>query len=168
MSAKSLIGKVRISYPTSPTPLHGFTLLEILVVVAILAVLVSIGAASYQRAQRNARDQQRIRDLNQVKTALEQYFEINQAYPTSTTGQIDCSGIKDWGEEWTCDGHTYMRALPEDPTGTPEYCYVNPSAAEFLLDGNMENSNNGNTSPPINNPDPDCTGDFNYLLQNEQ
>jgi prepilin-type N-terminal cleavage/methylation domain-containing protein len=110
---------------------RGFTLLEILVVVAILAVLVSIGAASYQRAQKNARDNRRAQDLAQVKIALEQYFEDHHYYPAMSTGNIYCypngrtigwSGNQEFGP---CSGKTYMRQVPRDPGGVtrPNYCY---------------------------------------------
>ena len=133
---------------------------------AILAILVSSGAASYIRAPRNARDLTRTRDLNQVKTALEQYFEINLEYPTGTNGKIDCSGEKDWGKEWTCDNHTYMRTLPIEPSGTLEYCYVSLSTSEFSIYGNMENASNGNTSAL--NPHPACLGTYNFTLESEK
>ena len=145
---------------------RGFTLIEILVVVAILAILVSIGAASYLRAQRNARDLTRTKDLNQVKTALEQYFEINLVYPTGIDGKINCSGEKAWGTEWTCEGHTYMRALPEDPTTGQPYCYRNlVDTSTFELFAKMENSNNGNIS---SNGICYTANDYDYKLESEK
>ncbi len=163
----SSITQSKVSTPHKLTN-RGFTLIELLVVVAILAVLVSIGAASYRAAQRNARDQTRTRDLNQVKIALEQHFEINLAYPVSNAGQIDCSGAILWGTEWDCGGHTYMHALPKDPTTGQTYCYKNllGDIYTFELFAKMENSNNGN----IPSADGACGGknDYDYKLESEK
>src|SRR3990167_4180561 len=86
---------------------HGFTLIELMVVMAILAILATMGFASFQRAQRNAKDAVREKSLNQVKTALENYFDLNVQYPASANlagnGVINCGGVnKDWGTIWTC------------------------------------------------------------------
>ncbi len=148
---------------------RGFTLIELLVVIAIITTLATLVFAGYRRAQMNARDNRRAQDLNQVKTALEQYFDLNLEYPTSNTGEIQCSGSGiNWGAEWACDNHTYMRVLPEDPSGSPhpQYCYDSPGGgADFLLYTRVENDNNRNFPAP----DESCNAlDYNYKLENEK
>jgi prepilin-type N-terminal cleavage/methylation domain-containing protein len=65
----------------------GFTLLEMLVVVGIIAVLVSIGISSYSTAQKKARDAKRKSDLKAIQNALEQYYSIcGFQYPTPQAG----------------------------------------------------------------------------------
>ena len=60
----------------------GFTLLELLVVIGIIALLVGIATVSYGAAQVRTRDARRRADLNSMKDALEQYYSANSfVYP---------------------------------------------------------------------------------------
>ena len=62
----------------------GFTLLELLIVIAIIGILVSIGVASYSLAQKQSRDQRRRIDVKAVQDAWEQYYaDNNGTYPGS-------------------------------------------------------------------------------------
>lgn len=63
----------------------GFTLIElmvIIVVVGILATIVSVGLAVYQK---QARDTQRQTDVTAIAEALEAYYEQNGEYPSCAT-----------------------------------------------------------------------------------
>ncbi|MBI3420800.1 MAG: type II secretion system protein [Candidatus Sungbacteria bacterium] len=82
----------------------GFTLIELLVVIAIIGVLASIVLASLNTARRKARDTRRVADMNQVKLALELYFDSARSYPalTTTTGFVP----------------NFIAQFPKDPTGT--------------------------------------------------
>ncbi len=63
----------------------GFTLLELLVVIAVAAILVSIASASYTSAQKKARDARRSSDMHAVQNAAEQYYADNVFYPPNET-----------------------------------------------------------------------------------
>jgi prepilin-type N-terminal cleavage/methylation domain-containing protein len=155
--------------PVSRIKYHnkGFTLIELLIVIAIIGILMSLGFASFQRAQMNARDSRRIQDMDQMKIALEFYFENNHTYPTGVTGQIKdaaCNGgvAIGWGDPFICGGENYMKVLPDAP-GTTDYWYVS-TVTGFQLFALMENNNNGNLSPPANYGGTD----YNYRLENEK
>jgi type IV pilus assembly protein PilE len=63
----------------------SFTLLEMLVVIGIIAVLVSLGFASYSTVQKKARDAKRQSDLKSFQSVMEQCYSINSfAYPAIT------------------------------------------------------------------------------------
>ena len=63
---------------------HGFTLIEILIVVAIIGILATIGLVSFMTSLRRARDAKRISDIKAMQTAMEQYYsDHDYAYPTS-------------------------------------------------------------------------------------
>jgi len=65
---------------------RGFTLLELLVVIGIIAILVSLAAVAYSAAQKRTRDARRRADLKAVQNALEQYYAANSfLYPASAT-----------------------------------------------------------------------------------
>jgi prepilin-type N-terminal cleavage/methylation domain-containing protein len=56
----------------------GFTLIELLVVISIISILATIGIASYQGAQKNARDARRRNDVDVIAKSL----EVNKAQDT--------------------------------------------------------------------------------------
>lgn len=81
----------------------GFTLVELLVVVAIIAILSTIILGTLGGARKQARDTKRLADLKQLQTALEFYANSNQDnYPTSLTGLVTGG---------------YVPAAPLDPGG---------------------------------------------------
>lgn len=91
----------------------GFTLLEMLVVVGIIAILVGIGAVSYSTAQKKSRDAKRKADLHAIRNALEQYYSVcGYQYPGSITSSIIC----------TSPSIAVMPTVPPDPKTTPYVC----------------------------------------------
>lgn len=65
----------------------GFTLIELMVTIAILAILISAGLYAFSNAQRNARDSRRRADMDAISKTMEQYFANNDSvYPTSAQG----------------------------------------------------------------------------------
>lgn len=59
----------------------GFTLLELIIVISIIAVLSTIGLNAYTSVQRSARDTRRKSDLKEMQTALETFRAENGRYP---------------------------------------------------------------------------------------
>jgi general secretion pathway protein G len=66
---------------------RGFTLIELLVVISIIGLLSSVVLASLNSARSKARDAERASDINQVNKALELYYSVHGAYPS--TGNIN-------------------------------------------------------------------------------
>lgn len=109
----------------------GFTLIELLVVIAIIGILSSVVLASLTTARTKARDAKRIADLGQLSLALEQYFDVNQSYPSTTP-----SGYS--GADATVQFLTALNFLPPrqlPPVGSElTYLYHGVNAAgECLL-----------------------------------
>jgi len=61
----------------------GFTLVEIMIVVAIIALLAAIAIPNLLRARLNANDSAAKATLQTLVTAIESYAAANGAYPTA-------------------------------------------------------------------------------------
>jgi prepilin-type N-terminal cleavage/methylation domain-containing protein len=113
----------------------GFTLLELLVVIGIIALLVGIATVSYGAAQKRTRDARRKADLNAMKDALEQYYSATSfVYPTG-----DCKVAK-----------TYLKTdWPVDPVSDATYTYSGTTgcaAASYCICARLETASGGNAS----------------------
>ncbi|MGC1454082.1 MAG: prepilin-type N-terminal cleavage/methylation domain-containing protein [Nitrospirota bacterium] len=89
---------------------HGFTLIELMIVMAIMGVLISIAAPNLKQAVIRAREAVLREDLFQIREAIDQYYADNGKYPAVLTDLIN-------SQEKT---KSYLRAIPKDPFTTAE------------------------------------------------
>ncbi len=101
---------------------RGFTIVELLIVIVVIAILAAVSVAAYNGIQQRARDVQRVQDVKTIAKALEMYYADHGEYPPGkcTTG---CAINGDWST--TNDGSwvnlknalvpEYMSALPSEP-----------------------------------------------------
>jgi len=140
---------------------QGFTLIELLIVMAILGILATVGLNSFRSSQLKSRDAKRKSDLEQVQRALEMYYNDYGNYPGSEGGKIKIEVALTWGSAEMKDSNTlYMKELPKDPTGNPEYCYSkNDLPSGYKLYAKLENGQDphciGGICTP---PSADCGG----------
>ena len=66
---------------------RGFTLTEVIVIVAVLGILATITAVGFSKYQADARDARRISSITAISEALEKYHEIHGEYPSCTALQ---------------------------------------------------------------------------------
>jgi len=94
----------------------GFTIIEMLIVVTILAMLAGVLVPVLQEGQQTARDSRRMSDLRAVQNSLAEYFREEGQYPTT---EDEWQNDNDLG--YGVDGYipllvpTYIAALPRDP-----------------------------------------------------
>lgn len=126
------------------TPKIGFTLIEILVVIALIGILAGVLLVSLQGVRASARDAQRKSDLETVQLALEMYKSTCGSYPVGSS--------LPWGSSLTgCapSGTTvFLSALPKDPianTATP-YGYVG-SKTTYTLSATLESNQTLQVTP---------------------
>ncbi|MCR4336346.1 MAG: type IV pilin protein [Candidatus Omnitrophica bacterium] len=67
---------------------NAFTLIEILIVVAIIAVLIIIAVPNVVRARKNTNESLAQASLKLVSNALENYVAANGIYPPQTTDLV--------------------------------------------------------------------------------
>src|SRR3989344_6650069 len=111
----------------------GFTLIELLVVIAIIGILSSVGLASINSARVKARATRRVGDIEQIKVALELFYDAKGYYPVdiyATTASIQGS-----------TGGASMSVVPKDPQDSANYVYAwSPatSPTSYHLGANLE------------------------------
>lgn len=72
----------------------GFTMIEILVVVAVIGILSTIGVVAFTKVQTDSRDSQRSSRVTVISEALEKYYQQNGEYPSCAQMKQDPSIIK--------------------------------------------------------------------------
>lgn len=78
----------------------GYTLIELLIVLAIIGLLVSIALPQYRYAQQKAKETVLLENLTRVREVLDQYFSDKGRYPESLNALVD---------------EGYIRKMPFDP-----------------------------------------------------
>lgn len=92
---------------------RGFTLIEMMIVVAIIAILVTVLVPNFMRARAQAQTAACEGNLKEIATALELYQTDHDAYPQS--GNVDASNT---------DLQPYLQQTPVDPAAGPGKPYT--------------------------------------------
>ena len=107
----------------------GFTLVEILVVIIVIAVLATLVAPNVFRHVGRARDTTARAQVELLSSALEAYRLDNDAYPTTGQGLAAlraAPALEPRPRDWR--GPYLRRDVPADPWGRP-YLYRSPGTA---------------------------------------
>lgn len=105
---------------------RGFTLIEIMVVVAILGILAALVVPKIMGRPDEARIVAAKQDIAAIRQALNLYRLDNQRYPTTEQGLqalVEKPATSPIPANWKAGG--YLERLPKDPWGAP-YQYLNP------------------------------------------
>src|SRR3989338_8715173 len=102
------------------TALKGFSLIEILVVVSIIALGSAILLVSLQQARQHGRNSRRVQDLSQIALAMELYMQDHGDMPPGADGTEYTNGDPYWIPGLV---PKYISAVPSDPVDAPPYQY---------------------------------------------
>jgi prepilin-type N-terminal cleavage/methylation domain-containing protein len=86
--------------------INGFTLVELLVVVTIIAILSTLIVVYFNTAKMTARDSRRLSDVQQIQLALKMYYSDVGIYPTAITA----------GNSIANGGTNYLLRIPANPS----------------------------------------------------
>lgn len=94
---------------------RGFTIIELLVVVAIIGILATIIVPSMDGARKKGRDSTRISDIKGLQLGLEVYFESgNNTYPATLSVLAP----------------SYIPTVPKDPSTGLNYYYAQTNGGD--------------------------------------
>lgn len=104
----------------SRQPAHGFTMVELLIVIVVVAILAAISIVAYTGVQERARDAQRLNHGRQISQALQLYALENPTNPNqsilwgSGCGWVGTTGVASGagdGNGWLVRVKTPGRAI---------------------------------------------------------
>ena len=136
----------------------GFTLVELLVALAIIAILSTIMLGGFRSSQRRAMDAEKKSDLKELAKALELVYADYKQYPAASgDGKIfscpfstnpGASNICSWGEKddpmRDAKGTIYFREIPQDPSGGSYYYRTLYDNKAFQLYAHLDNPEDKN------------------------
>ncbi len=98
----------------------GFTLIEILVVIAIVGLLSTLATSAFGSARSKSRDTKRLNDIKQIQNSLELFYSDWEYYPTSTgiilgNDDYNCLAAPGFMPAVSCPVKYYMNGVPKDP-----------------------------------------------------
>jgi general secretion pathway protein G len=86
---------------------HGFTLIELMIVVSIILILIGMAVGMYQTSLKHARETVLRKDLQTMREAIDNYTLDKQQAPQSLQDLVDAH---------------YLRNIPNDPmTNSPDW-----------------------------------------------
>ncbi len=106
---------------------HGFTMIELMIVIAIIAALGTMFMSTFPASQKRGRDTKRKSDIKQYQTAIELYANKKGDYSGLTNGNVTSSCAL-LGITGTC---------PDDPTSTQHYT-LSANATNYVLSARLE------------------------------
>lgn len=120
------------------TKKKSFTLIELIIVIAIIGILSTVGIVSMNNMKGRARDARRKDDLKKIQTALEVYQGKYGYYPYETwcdSSIGSCAGtcLSCGGSDWNYSDTSligyrlrnegFFQILPKDPINDTTYFY---------------------------------------------
>jgi general secretion pathway protein G len=122
-----LIIAARAHHGVTPRSAHGFTLIEIMVVVVIIGLLAALVVPNLMGRVGQASVTKAKADVQAIETALTMYKLDNFSYP-NTGGGLQALVQKpadDTAPNWKSGG--YLKRVPKDPWGN-DYQYTFPGS----------------------------------------
>ena len=126
---------------------RGFTLIELIIVVAIIAIMAGIASVAIAGSRGKARDAVRKADMHHLRRAFHQYQTDNDVFPAAD---------ESWGQVPNIDA-IYIKNMPTDPTVTTPFLYATHDSAtindvEFGIECILETDSDTDTGEASGSP----------------
>lgn len=102
---------------------RGFTIVELLIVIVVIAILAAITITAFNGVQTRTRDSQRVADMNSIVKALELYKVQNGQYPVAVGNsaggwEISSNPNGNWPFMKNLVNAGIVNSIPVDPINT--------------------------------------------------
>ena len=132
----------------------GFTIIELLIVIAIIGLLATISIVALNGARQKGRDVKRVADIKQIQRGLEFYFNDTNSYPTAPTsspvvlGSANAKILCDAGFVASISScplnKIYMSSIPVNPIpGGSNYVYTSTPSGQYVINFSIEDATSG-------------------------
>lgn len=109
------------------TKQKGFTIVELLIVIVVIAILAAISTVAYSGIQSRARDASRLADIQAINKAIMSYYAVHGTYPNETASPGIGATETSQDTAGTFLEHLknagFLPQVPLDPTNTGAYYY---------------------------------------------
>jgi general secretion pathway protein G len=123
--------------PPSPRS-SGFTLLELMIVMAIILILATLGAGRYEQAMVRAHEAALKQDLFVMRNAIQQYTLDKEAGPTSLDDLVSSGYLREVPrdpitrqKEWTTSSDDILTSPDQATTGISDVHSVSDAISPF-------------------------------------
>jgi len=118
---------------------YGFTIVELLIVIVVIAILAAISVVAYNGIQQRTRNAQRAQDVKAITQALELYYIDKGVYPNSFTYTPGSTAINS-GWSTSADGswNNLIQTLQPYATNLPTTTGVSSSTPAITGGNNYD------------------------------
>ena len=100
---------------------HGFTLIELMIVMVIITILAGIGLAVYGNSVQRAKEAVLLEDLHQMREAIDKFYADKNRYPPTLDSLVEEKYIRDVPvDPFTKSKDTWQTTLAEPEPGNPQ------------------------------------------------
>jgi prepilin-type N-terminal cleavage/methylation domain-containing protein len=132
----------------------GFTLIELIVTMTVVAVLTVMAMVSFGGTNKRARDGRRSSDLQKIAIALELSRQVGSTYPAADAN----------GQAPLLISGQFLQKWPDDPKAY-RYFYTRPTNYTYTLSAYMEDVGSTNGTGSYGN-NCNAPGNCNYQITN--
>jgi general secretion pathway protein G len=119
--------------------IQGFTIVELLVVLALISILATMGMAQYQRGVIHAQEAVLKTDLFDLRDALDQHYADKGQYPASLDALVSEGYIRRVPVDPFTSAADWQTVLsdpdPNNPTATPGVSDVKSASDRTAING---------------------------------
>ena len=118
----------------------GFTLIELVVVTALVIVLSTVAMVSYQNSVTRAREAVLKEDLFRLRDAIDQYYADKNKWPAALEDLVTDGYVREIPKDPMTDSADSWQAVPAEadpanPTAEPGVFDVKSGSERMALDG---------------------------------